>query len=131
MITFSKYSDVCRYDDGLVEQMTLSDLQTAFEIAELVLSTRDCEEWINIMWTTINRVRSGLPKSKLQSLLYNLEQRKVDLLKKYYEKYDESILQEHNEVELDIRDLSGQHELIRFTRPNMLRGLKIDGKNDK
>lgn len=120
MISFREFPIECQYDDGRIAEMSLTELQNAFTNAEKVLFADELRRWQQCMWSAIERVRANPSKATLQSVLEHLEEYKRRLGRQYNSQYSMRTMLKYNEVERDIRWLSGQYELNRKSKPYFL-----------
>lgn len=127
--SFANYPQECQYDDGRIAEMSLADLQKAFEMAENLLPSTVFQDWCQTMWLAIERVRSNATNAQLQNIVYHLEERKRTLGRIYDDtvhKYGAtSWLADfqafrYNSCELDIRWLVEQFELKRSTSRHLI-----------
>lgn len=124
MIAFTNYPIECQYDDGCIAEMSLKELQNAFERAEALLPSTVFQDWCITMWHAIERVRNKASNAQLQDIVYHLEERKRTLGRIYstvVTKYGATswLAQfqawRYNNAEMDIRWLVEQFELKRTT----------------
>lgn len=130
MTSFANYPIECQYDDGRIAEMSLKELQEAFEKADAVLPSTVFQQWCETMWLAIERVRSNASNKQLQDVVYHLESRKRTLGRSYnaaVTKYGAtSWLAQYqawcyNNAEMDIRWLVEQFELRRTTSKHCIR----------
>ena len=120
MLSFAKFPIDCQYDDGAIEQMSLSDLEWAFKQAKMLLGADEFTTWERCMWSAIERVRHNPSKVTLQKIVDDLEEQKRALGRQYSATHNMRTMIKYNDIERDIRWLVGQYELTRRSKPYFL-----------